>query len=237
MKLVLIYINPNGFDKQSKILAKIQIDNSLELSWKKKNIIFLSNVEFKYRGVKAVFNNGFCDWQPINSKLTAIVSHQWGNDLYWVHDLDSFQQVPISEKDVDISHWDMALCDYGRLAKWCGASIFFKKSALDIFEKAKELMERKRIIDEGALTSVTYWDNKIYNRIKKMNISYNFLPYNLGSCYRIADKPIKVVHFDPFEGKRQLKIKSMLDYYKGNNEIKTNLLESRLLKIFDKYHL
>lgn len=237
LKLVLAYINPKGFDKQSEKLAKLQIDNSLELGWKKKDILFLSNFDFKYLGVKAYFNNGFCAWQPINSKLTAITSHEWGDDLYWIHDLDAFQQEPIDRWDVNLDHWDMGICDYGRLPKWSGGSIFFRKEAVDIFKKAKRYMEEKRAIDENALTAVTGWDNKIYNRIKKLNITYNFMPFNLRSCYKMVDKPIKVVHFNPFEGKKQLGIKSLLAYYKGDNEIKKCLLNKRLLKVFEKYKI
>ena len=33
-------------------------------------------------------------------------------------------------------------------------------------------MYKKQLIDETAMTEVSHYDEKIYNRIKKMNISY-----------------------------------------------------------------
>ncbi len=39
MKNLLIYVNPQGFDLESEKLAKIQIENSLEIGWKPNDII------------------------------------------------------------------------------------------------------------------------------------------------------------------------------------------------------
>lgn len=42
MKNLLIYINLcKDFDEETKILAKIQIDNSLDLEWEKEDIILM----------------------------------------------------------------------------------------------------------------------------------------------------------------------------------------------------
>ena len=141
----------------------------------------------------------------------------------------------MTESEIDIDRWDMAICDFGRLTKWSGGSIFFKKTARDIFEKTNRSMYKKRLIDEQAMTKISYNDEKIYNRIKKMNISYNLIPFNIRTCYKMAVKPLKVIHFNPFEGVRQLKIASALDFYKGNNKINTPLISSRLLKIANRY--
>ena len=55
MKNLLVYVSPNKqFDDEHKILAKIQIDNSLDLGWKKEDIILATNFDYEYRGIKSV---------------------------------------------------------------------------------------------------------------------------------------------------------------------------------------
>ena len=242
MKNILVYINPQKrLDNQSEILFKIQIDNSYELGWKKEDILFITNFDYEYNGIRSavIGDEYYCDYSPISTKISAIVgAFKQGllkDDLYWLHDLDAFQSEAITESEVNMDRWDMAICDFGRLMKWSGGSIFFKNTARDIFEKTNNLMYKKRLIDEQAMTEVSHNDEKIYNRIKKMNISYNLVPFNIRTCYKMAIKPLKVVHFNPFEGVRQLKIASALDFYKGNNKINTPLISQRLLKIFERY--
>lgn len=242
MKNILVYISPQKqLDEQSEILIKIQIDNGFDLEWKKEDILFITNFDYEYSGIRStvIEDEYYCEYSPISTKVSAMVgAFKQGlikGDLYWLHDLDAFQLESITESEVNIDRWDMAVCDFGRLMKWSGGSIFFKKTAQDIFEKTNEVMYKKRLIDEQAMTEVSHDDEKIYNRIKKMNISYNFVPFNIKTYYRMATKPLKVVHFNPFEGVRQLKIDSALDFYKGNNEINTPFISPRLLKIFERY--
>ena len=155
------------------------------------------------------------------------------DELYWMHDLDAFQLVQILESEIA---GEFSLCDYGRLLKWAGGSVFFKKSAKDIFEKIKEAMDKHQAVDDNALTLLTQENEYIRNRIKKNNISYNFLPYNLHSCYKIALKPLRVAHFR-FGAKPKLGIENMLDFYKGKNKINTPLIPERLINIFNKYEI
>ena len=243
MKNILVYINPQKqLDKQSEILFKIQIDNNYELGWKKEDILFITNFDYEYNGIRAtvIGDEYYCDYSPISTKVSAIVgAFNHGlikEDLYWLHDLDVFQAEVMTESEIDIGRWDMAMCSFRKHMKWSGGSIFFKNTARDIFVKTNKLMYQTRLlIDEEAMTEVSNNDERIYNRIKKMNISYNLVPFNIRTCYKMAIKPLKVVHFNPFEGVRQLQIVSAFDFYKGNNKINTPLISPRLLRIFERY--
>ena len=70
MKNLLIYINPakdfvDSKDRTNiKELAKIQIDNSLDLGWAVEDIVFVTNFPYEYGGVKALViddDSLFCD--------------------------------------------------------------------------------------------------------------------------------------------------------------------------------
>ncbi|KKR28424.1 MAG: hypothetical protein UT61_C0050G0008 [Candidatus Woesebacteria bacterium GW2011_GWA1_39_8] len=55
MKNLLIYINPpKCFGDEEKITVQIQIDNSLELGWKREDIIFVTNFSYEYNSIKAI---------------------------------------------------------------------------------------------------------------------------------------------------------------------------------------
>ncbi len=239
MKLLLFYINPKReFDEQSEKLIRIQVDNSLELGWKIEDIILTTNFEYEYSGVKAlvVEDDVYCDYSPISTKVTGVLElFKRGlieDELYWMHDLDAFQLVQILESEIV---GEFSLCDYGRLPKWAGGSIFFRGSAKDIFEKIKETMDKHRAVDENALTLLMQENEHIRNRVKKNNISYNFLPYNLRSCYKMALKPLRVAHFHPYQIRLKLGIPRMLDFYKGKNKLNMPLIPERLINIFNKH--
>lgn len=244
MKNIFTYINPKKeFDENNGKLVKVQIDNSLELGWKTEDIILVTNFDYEYNGIKAlvVSDDAYCDYSPISTKVNVVLRlFELGiikDELYWVHDLDAFQLVKIPELEINLEGKDMALCDYGRLPKWAGGSIFFNKNSKDIFEKIKIIMYEREAVDENALTYLTTNDEELKKRIKKNNISYNFLPNNLRSCYKIAIKPIRVAHFHPFGGKIKLEIENMLDFYKGKNKLNVSLIPERLVKILNKHEI
>jgi len=67
-------------------------------------------------------------------------------DIYWLHDIDHFQQLPITKEEIikEMGECDFALCDYGRRIKLNCGSIFFKKSAGDIFKKIRDIIVKYR---------------------------------------------------------------------------------------------
>jgi hypothetical protein len=238
MKNLLIFINPSKkFDKEGESLIKIQIDNSLELGWDIKDIIFVTNFDYEYNGVKALVigDESYCG---ISTKTTTILKlfelGLIGNELYWCHDLDAFQLVEIPEVEIDLEGADIGLCNYGRMPKWAGGSIFFRHNAKKFFEEWNKGIKFYKNVDEVVLFKMTNDDESLRNKVKKMNISYNFLPFNLWSCYKMALKPLRVAHFHPSQGRKRMGIDNMLDFYKGKNKMGISLIPERLIKIFDK---
>jgi hypothetical protein len=82
MKNLLIYINPaksfinEAWKDENDILAKIQIDNSLEMGCKKEDIILVTNFEYEYRGVKSIVvsDDLYCNHSAgTPSKINVIV--------------------------------------------------------------------------------------------------------------------------------------------------------------------
>lgn len=243
MKDLLIYINPNGFDEENEKLTKIQIDNSLELGWKEEDILLITNFEYEYNGVKAiVIDKGFCSFKKECTKIPTIVhlfdKNFFKDDLYWCHDLDAYQLELITEDELGLEKFDAGLCDYGRKSTWQLGSIFFKKSAEDIFrENAKRFnpdlyVNGKLVYDESIMVDMTNENfNNINTRIKRMNGTYDFGMRRIKLCYEKAIKPLKVLHFHP-----QSKLLNTLGITMyGKNELGFPLLNKRIIKLFQKY--
>ena len=128
MKNILIFLNPKKcFDEESKILVKIQIDNSLELGWKKEDIILATNFHYEYNGIKSLIidDKYFYKPFPVSTKITAIIGlFEMGiikeEELYWAHDFDVFQLEVITESEIELSETHMGLCKYPNMPK-CNA--------------------------------------------------------------------------------------------------------------------
>lgn len=225
MKNLMIYINSNkDFGVEEKVTVKIQIDNSLDLGWKKKDIILATNFDFEYKGVKSlvVDNKNFCQFCPTASKINVIVDLFRRKiikkrNIYWFHDMDAYQQYKLKGIESELKDADILMPDFGRKLQWATGSFFFKYRAKDIFELIQKTMNKYKIDEEGALCILTGFENihnrplncsvkgytkvdfpeieKFIQRIKKANISYNFHSFNFGSNYYTAIKPILVIHF------------------------------------------
>lgn len=226
MKNLLIYINPSKyFDDEGKIAIKIQIDNSLDLGWKKEDIMLVTNFPYEYNGVKSLVIPGdnYCIFSPTASKINSIVylfkeKLIKKGEIYWFHDLDAFQLSWISESELAMDKkTDILIPDFGRLPGWSTGSFLFKYSSEDIFNWTRDLIYKYGTEEESALLILTGHDtpidyeNKIWikgytsnempeikdinKRIKKLNISYNFHSFNVRSNYAAAIKPIRVAHF------------------------------------------
>lgn len=225
MKNLLVYINQNReFDKEGKIAIKIQIDNSLNLNWKKKDVMLVTNFPYEYKGVKAIVvkDNLYCEFSPTASKIKGLYNLFEKKIIkkgviYWFHDIDAFQLHKISAKEIELKNNETLLPDFGRRPKWSTGSFFFKWGSEDIFKLVIETIEKYKIDEEGAFCIITgqnYYANDrnprwirgytskelpqietIKKRIKKANISYNFHSFNIRSNYAAAVKPIRVAHF------------------------------------------
>ncbi len=256
MKNLLIFISPTGSFDNPRLdlasndagpLAKVQIENSLALSWKREDILLVTNFEFKYGDIKSLVlkDVDFFERKPQVSKINAIIKlfdHGYikDNELYWFHDFDAFQLKPISEQEINIKDDQIAVTEYGGLIfageqRTSTGIIYFKSGSRDIFEKIQKKAYEKHIDEEEALGLLMIEDNNFRKRIKKINYSYNFIGYNLKTYYRKAAKPLKVVHFHPLVGKRKLHTDNSLKFFRGENPINTPLITERVVKLL-KYH-
>jgi hypothetical protein len=247
MKNLLIYVNPDGFDLESEKLAKIQIENSLDLGWKIEDILFITNFSFEFMGVKTfVTEEGYCNFKPEASKITTI-NYLFGKGffkekkLYWSHDLDAYQLEPITEKELGLEEVDLGLTDYGRKPNWQMGSFFFKKNTQDLFEEIVARIgpgldeNRREKHDETIIQYMTDTNIKNINtRIKRLNNRYNFGMRKIDICYEKAIKPIKVLHFHPYHT-RNNGLDTLGIAIRGKNSLKKPLMNERLIKIFNKY--
>lgn len=239
MKNVSIHITPTKkWSRETAKSFKIWIDNSLDLGWKKEDIIFITNFPYEYNGIKStiVDEANFCPFRPGSSKTCEVTRFLANvpndNTIYWIHDSDAYQDNVITEKELELDDYDVGFTTYGWSPKWCLGSYFAKKASKDIFDDIKKVTYRIRDEDERAifrLTKVNY--NNINSRIKAMNITYNFGQRKIPINYELATKPLKVLHFRP----QSQGFDNIGQFIYGKNRLNMPLMSKRLARIF-KYH-
>lgn len=214
MKNLLIHINGSDYEWQKEVepLLKIQIDNS-QLYWKREDIILVTNFPYEYNGVKALVVPGSCFFKmrPTVTKVKVILylfeQGLIGDDLYWFHDLDAFQLAPVI---VDFKE-DMALTDYGVTTiresynnRWSTGSWFFKKSAKGLFQMILGRCLKDKVNEEAALGRIIKDNPAVGDRVHKLNITYNVATRkrDVEKTLEQATKPIKVLHFHPFDTRK-----------------------------------
>jgi hypothetical protein len=262
MKNLLIYISSDKkFDEETDLLVKIQIDNSLDLGWKREDIMLVTNFPYEYNGISAIVvpDELYCTFYRYISKINVIVYlFEQGkidkDEIYWFHDFDAYENNKIDENEIreEIKSVDAGFAKYGTTAGRlnCG-SFFFKDSAGDIFRWMKEIVysnskkwegipvnpgdfktEYRRYSEEIALEELTF--RNAYDsksRIKQIDYTYNFGMRNVRSNYYFALKPIRVLHFHPHNP-----LINTLDIAMyGNNRIHQPLMTDRLIKIFNDH--
>ncbi len=226
----MIYINPERFDREGELMAKIQIENSLELGWKPEDIIFIANFPYEYKGIKTTVVGGeyWCDYWKQMSKMNVLADMEFQDDLYWFHDLDAFQAYPM---EIELKT-DIGFTDYGYMDKWNTGSFFFKPGAKDILKKLRDKAYELKTDEERALVVM---EREIKGRYERLNPTYNFPGSKNGTKYfkRVIDKcemPVKVLHFHPLRHRGRF-----LRMLCGENELGLNIMPDRLLKLFRKY--
>lgn len=165
MKNLLIYVSPKKeFDEETRVTVKIQIDNSLDLGWKREDIMLFTNFDYEYNGVRAesVSDKNFTPFFPPATKITTIVElfkrDVFGDkEIYWFHDFDVFQNYTCTQEEMaaQLNGADIGLCDKGRMPRWATGSVFFKAGAKDIFAFLKKVLIKYRINEEPALNAIT----------------------------------------------------------------------------------
>ncbi len=238
MKNLSVYLTPaKKYSEEADASIKIWIDNSLDLGWKKEDIIFINNFPYEYNGIKSVVIDeaSFCPFRPGSSKTCAIADLlQQGfmeKDIYWVHDPDAYQLNPIIKSELKLDK-DVGFTTYGWSPKWNLGSFFLKDSAKDIFKWIKDTIYEIQNEDERALVKLTHENfNGINDRIKTMNITYQIGQRQIPVNYKLATKPLKVLHFRP----HNKGLDNLATFMYGKNDLGFPLMNERLIKIFH-YH-
>lgn len=241
----MIYINPKKqFLGETRDIIKIQIDNSLDLGWNPEDIVLATNFPYEYNGIKAieVDDSHFRDFDTKSGKISVIIhliasGVVRSGELWWFHDLDAYQLLPIEENEIDLGGKGVGFTYYGWKEYWNTGSIFFTKDALKVFSWMRNVFDQKKINEEPALMWLTKKNYKNINDLYQiMNNTYNFPASRSGEKYleittKNASMPIKVLHFGPLvlDGVNYLWVN------RGHNRMGLYLITDRLLKIFRKH--
>lgn len=246
MKNLLIYTGPNNkFGEEDSILARIQIDNSLDLGWKKKDILLVTDFPYQYNGIKSqVIPNGLYYDFDLNANKTIVSAYLLNRgvieqgELYWSHDFDVYESYKIEETELGLEGYDLGLTHYCYKPEWQFGSIFFKESAKDIFDLLDKKVRAKIVssrFDERTMTALTDDGTIDPKRYKKLNATYNFTKRRISYIYRIAAKPLKVLHFRPSNKDELMPDTALNMFMYGKNELNIPLMSDRLIKIFNQH--
>lgn len=243
MKQLLIYSSPQKkFKEEDAVLAKIQIDNSLDLGWNSRDILFVTNFPFNYNKIESlVIPNGIYYDFDLNATKTRVIAHLLSKELleseelYWCHDLDSFENNKVAENELDLKNYDLGLCHYFYKPEWQCGSIFLKSSAKDLFELLDKTIQKRIHLSRNEEKSLTKLikDNMIDPKCyKKLNPTYNFTKRYIKMVYQETEKPIKVLHFRPSDKDDLMPDTALNMFMYGKNSLGIPLVEKRLIKIF-----
>lgn len=244
MKNLLVYTGPNKrFSEEDTTLAKIQIDNSLDLGWRRKDILVVTDFPYEYNGVTSfVIPDGlYYDFDRNANKLPVVlhlINHglMASAELYWCHDFDAYELNKINEPELELENFDLGLVHYFYKPEWQFGSFFFRSSAKDIFELLDNTIHARPHLsrnNEKTLTKLINRGTIDPKRFKKLNVTYSIMKRCLETVYYEATKPVKVLHFRPSDPKDERMTDTALNMFMyGKNQLKIPLMTERLIKIF-----
>lgn len=246
MKNLLIYTGPDKkFSEEDSILAKIQIDNSLDLGWKKEDILLTTDFPYEYNGVRSlvVADGLYYDFDKNANKSTVIIYllNQGiikPRELYWCHDFDAFQNFFFDEAELGLYGFDLGLTHYSYKPQWQFASLFLRESAKDIFELLDSTIRAKPYLSRNNEKTLTHLiaDNAIESsRYKRMNVTYSVAKRYIETIYEEAIKPLRVLHFRPSDKDALMTHTALEMFMYGKNRLKIPLMSDRLIKIFTRH--
>jgi hypothetical protein len=188
--------NSKRYDVKSLTkLLKAQIENSLDVGWKKKDIVIIANFDFEYMGVRTVQTdlNDFC-WT--GSKVFAVKWYYENTDykgVIWSHDLDAWQNVPFLKpkfKHVGISQYSKP--------KYNGGSVFWRHQGKDILDEVVRLLTDNQEVREEPTLNRVLKSKQFRRRVTLLNNTFNVGCSGFVKRYEASIKPICVCHFHPY---------------------------------------
>ncbi len=210
MKNLLVYIHPNksfenDYYNEMAVLAKVQIDNSLAFGWRREDVIIATNFPYEYNGVKSIVvpDYVFSEKKRTVSKINAILYlfeiGAIADELFWFHDFDAFQNAPLGEVRLDgkVLALTPSSIDYGRFST---GILFFSRKAEGLLTHIQVICFKHQIDEEAALRLLVR-QYPVAEELLILNLSHNFAirKRDVPAQYAVADKPIKVLHFHPFD--------------------------------------
>ena len=243
MKNLLIYTGSRKmFSEEDATMARIQIDNSLDLGWKREDILLVTDFPYEYNGVRSLVipEDLYYDFDKNANKAIVIVHllNQGVIDpqkLYWCHDFDVFENHVIHEEELGLADFELGLTHYSYKPEWQFGSLFFKDSSRDIFELLDRTIRANPYSgrnNEKTLT-VLIRDGAIEpSRYKRLNVTYNFTKRYIQTVYQEAQKPLRVLHFRPSNKDALMSHTALEMFMYGKNRLKIPLMSERLIKTF-----
>lgn len=227
-------------------LAKLQIDNSLDLGWNINDIKVVTNFKWNYGGVESIVLNTDTLFSYASSKINVInylfENKLIENDTYWYHDFDAFQ---LEKLDVNVGDGNLGLCEYGptrrdgrQSHRLQMGSFFFDRHTEDIFKAIGDKQRDNSTYDEDAISLIS---KTLKRRIVKLNNTFNFglRKRNIKAQYDLTETPIKVIHFHPYDKKPVFYMNGQtpLEVAYGNSEIEKPLITDRFSRLLTKHGL
>lgn len=241
MKQILVYLHPRkAFDNLTQTEIRIQIDNFYRLGIKPSDVMLITNFRYSYNGFAAmvVDDNLYCECSPVSTN-TTMIPHLFNmnlihpDELYWVHDLEAFQQYPIWPVELELEYACLGLTTYGWSHKWNMGSYFFTYEAEDIFVDLAGDIYLNKETDEISLLRATEERFIVPDRYKALNITYNFGMRRVEDNYKIATKPVKVTHFHVTEKLRGVRILDI--FVRGKNGLGIPLVSEGFIDILKEH--
>ena len=173
-----------------KTLLNAQIENSLELGWQRKDIGILTNFDYEYMGIRSAIIefNPLC---PTASKMYGVRELLGLDEIIWSHDLDAWQNAWFECPDFK----DVGAGTYN-YRKFNGGSVFWRPSAMDLVGEIISTLESECATYEENVLNRVFKANT--NRVTKLNFTYNVGCSNYRERYNDSEKPVKVLHFHPY---------------------------------------
>lgn len=176
-------------------MLKCQIDNLLDIGWKKENIILLTNFNFEFMGIKAevIELNDFCFSGSKMWTTKYLFDNDRVDDVVYAGDLDCWQTTWF---DCPEFSGDVGACCYSN-PKFNGGSIFWKPAAKDIVYEVVNILTTEKAKSEEPTLNRVFKSDKYKDRVSILNSTYNVGCSGFVERYERGIKPIKVCHFHP----------------------------------------
>lgn len=217
------YFTTEPIQRSAEDHAMLQIRNMLDLGYRQSEIIFATNFDWEYMGIKTVPLNRSA--VPEGVKLTAtkifavrelieenIITQE---DVFWLHDLDVVQNIAFAPPK-EMENYNLGLVPFSSELDMMGCySMFIRANAYHIFDAwCKEIEERKlcdektlnyRMIATGKIKegvdfvrlNRTYgYTYKSHCQFWKKQKSHNIVDATLGAISQSLDYPTRAVDFN-----------------------------------------